>query len=330
MGQQLAVQRDTKVDIMRVLGTLLVMLAHVATPAVLQKIRSFDVVMLVFISGLSFCFSENTKYGSYLWKRVKKLVLPTYGIITCVFVAVYLACTVTGREQLFSLDTIWRSYTFAGGIGYIWIVKVYMLIAAVSPFIYRVAKEIKNDGLFCLLIAGVYGIYHVLMLLLGDNTFLYQYVFQIFPYVLIACIGMRCRDNTAFRWKALAVCAVIAVTDVAVRGAFIFEDFKYPPQYNYLAYGLLVALLLYQLLPQGKEGHFGKLALWFSKHSFTVYLFHIIFLFATNFAAEIHVFSFIGIWYIQFIIVVALSVAATCLTERIGTLLPCKKGSVSK
>lgn len=326
MEEQMISQRDARVDIMRVLGTFFVMLAHVSAPAVLQKIRGFDVVMLVFISGLSFSGKKITFYGAYLWQRFKKLVLPTYGIITCLFVGAFGVCTVMGREQLFSWNTVWRSYVFADGIGFIWIVKVYMLIAAVSPFLYQIAKQIKSDGLFCLLIAGAYGVYHILMLLLNGNAFLYQYVFQLFPYALIACIGMRARGNDTFRWKALIVATIIVITDVAVRGNFDFENFKYPPQYNYLAYGLFAALLLYRLLPN----YANKGILWFSKNSFTVYLFHIIFLLATNFVAESKAFSFVGIWYVQFVLVVALSVAAAWMINQIGAKLPGKKGSCSK
>lgn len=326
MGKHLNVQRDVRIDTMRALGTLLVILAHVATPTVLQKIRSFDVVMLVFISGLSFSQKKDVSYGTYIWQRVKKLVLPTYVVITCLFAGIFVACSLFGRAQLFSWNDIWRSYVFADGIGYIWIVKVYMLIAAVSPLVYRLAKQIQDDGIFCLLIAGVYGVYHVLMKLLGDNAFLYQYVFQIFPYVLIACIGMRAKANLTFRWKALIAAAVITVTDVVVRSEFNFESFKYPPQYNYLAYGLFVALVLYQLLPDcGNKG-----IRWFSQNSFTVYLMHIVFLLATNFVGEMKLFGFLKIWYIQFAVVVALSVAATWLINKAGTMLPNKKGTCAK
>lgn len=326
MTERLSVKRDARIDTMRTLGTLLVILAHVATPTVLQKIRSFDVVMLVFISGLSFSQKKDVSYGTYIWQRVKKLVLPTYVVITCLFAGIFVACSIFGRSQLFSGNDILKSYVFADGIGYIWIVKVYMLIAAVSPLVYRLAKQIQDDGIFCLLIAGVYGVYHVLMKLLGHNAFLYQYVFQIFPYVLIACIGMRAKTNLAFRWKALIVAAVITVTDVVVRGEFNFESFKYPPQYNYLAYGLFAALVLYQALPN----YANKGILWFSKNSFTVYLMHIVFLLATNFVGDMKPFGFVKIWYIQFAVVVALSVAATWLINKAGTILPGKKGTCSQ
>ena len=326
METHLSVQRDAKIDIMRAVGTLLVMLAHVTLPDTLQKIRSFDVVMLVFISGFSFSYRKSSTYGTYLWQRVKKLVLPTYAIITALFIVAFGACAAVGRQQLFSWDMIWKSYVFADGIGYIWIVKVYMLIAAASPLLYQIAKQVKSDGSFCLLIAGVYGVYHALMKLLGSNVFLYQYVFQIFPYVLVACVGMRARDNTNFQWKALIVSGIITIADVAIRSAFVFEDFKYPPQYNYLSYGLFVALVLYQALPN----YVNKGILWFSKNSFTVYLFHIIFLLATNFASEIKPFTFMGIWYVQFAIVVALSIVATIVINQIGATLSNKKGTCSK
>ena len=321
MENRIITVRDQRIDTMRVIGTFLVILAHVSAPELLQKLRTFDVVMLVFISGLSFAYKNNVSYGEYLLRRVKKLVLPTYAVITCLFIGAYIVCTVVGRTQLFSWDTIWRSYVFADGVGYIWIVKVYMLIAAVSPLVYRAAKEIKSDALFAALIVGIYGVYHVLMYFFGDIPILYQYVFQIFPYTLVACIGMRCRDNRSFCWKILIVACVIMVTDVAVRGAFVFEQHKYPPEYNYLVYGLFMAALLYILLPDKTWSP----VVWLSKNSFMIYLFHVIFLLATNFLAEIKVFAFVGVWYVQFVIVVAASVLATVAINFISTWICTKR-----
>lgn len=53
--------RDLKIDILRTIGILLVILAHVKLPELVRSIRSFDVVMLVFISGMSFAYSKPKK-----------------------------------------------------------------------------------------------------------------------------------------------------------------------------------------------------------------------------------------------------------------------------
>ena len=43
--------RDNKVDILRALAILLVMLAHVSPPEWLMQLRTFDVVLLFLLSG---------------------------------------------------------------------------------------------------------------------------------------------------------------------------------------------------------------------------------------------------------------------------------------
>lgn len=45
-------QRDSSVDIMRAIGLLCVILAHINPPSLLLQIRSFDVPLMLFVSGL--------------------------------------------------------------------------------------------------------------------------------------------------------------------------------------------------------------------------------------------------------------------------------------
>ncbi len=68
-------KRDSRIDFLRVLGTILVIMAHTGAPTLIQNIRTFDVSMLVFISGMSFVFSyKDISLKDYLKKRVKKLL----------------------------------------------------------------------------------------------------------------------------------------------------------------------------------------------------------------------------------------------------------------
>ena len=69
--------RDNKIDYVRALCSLTVIIAHVSAPAWINDIRSFDVVALVLISGMSLIHTSNDSYSVYLWKRVKKLFVPT-------------------------------------------------------------------------------------------------------------------------------------------------------------------------------------------------------------------------------------------------------------
>ena len=58
-------KRDSTIDLLRVLGTLLVIQAHVKIPKVMSEIRIFDVVLLVFISGMSLKYAKYKHYFVY-------------------------------------------------------------------------------------------------------------------------------------------------------------------------------------------------------------------------------------------------------------------------
>lgn len=47
-------ERDLSIDLMRAIGLLCVILAHVNPPATLMQIRCFDVPLMLFVSGLVF------------------------------------------------------------------------------------------------------------------------------------------------------------------------------------------------------------------------------------------------------------------------------------
>ena len=108
----------------------MVILAHTDIPNTLLNIMTFDVILLVFISGMSLSFEKSNKsYPMYLWKRVKKLLIPTYIVITiCLVIKFFITGGMVGKS------TIIQSYTLVGGIGYVWIVRIYLMLALVSPF----------------------------------------------------------------------------------------------------------------------------------------------------------------------------------------------------
>ena len=84
-------KRDYEVDVLRVLGIFLIILAHTSlkekTNTLLFNLRNFDVVLLVFLSGLSSVHSlENVnsmgQYIEYITKRIRRLIIPGFSFIT--------------------------------------------------------------------------------------------------------------------------------------------------------------------------------------------------------------------------------------------------------
>lgn len=314
--------RDYKIDILRVLGTLLVILAHVNPPSMLSKIRTFDVVMLVMISGMSFVMSKPIKYGEYVVKRIKRLVVPTYALITFLFIGFYLACAIIGREQIYSPGTMIKSYAFYGGIGFIWIVKVYLITALVSPLLKRFSDKIKNDWVFLAVLFLAYGIYHILFEVISDTNinkkFLYEYFFSIIPYCLIAIIGIRIVGRKDFLYKCCFVFATLSVVFMLIYNGFEPQKYKYPPQTLYLTYGTAIATVLYIIIPNKTN----KVIQWTSKNSFSIYLWHIIALEAFYIFTDFISIPLVKTFYFQYAFVLGFSITATLVWNMIyGSLV---------
>ena len=141
--------RDRNIDYLRTLGILLIILAHTSIPNWLIQIRSFDVVMLCFLSG---CCISYHKYIDYIKKRFKRLIIPAWIMLSILFSLTFVACIIMNRIQLYSIGKIVKSFFFLNeGIGFIWIVRIYFLIALFTPLIIGINKKIRNDIAFIIL-----------------------------------------------------------------------------------------------------------------------------------------------------------------------------------
>ncbi|PWJ70783.1 fucose 4-O-acetylase-like acetyltransferase [Ruminococcaceae bacterium R-25] len=315
--------RDYKIDWIRALCTLTVIVAHVGSPDVLNQIRTFDVVALVMISGMSMSFSS-VNYLPYLWKRIRKLLIPSYIVITLIFALSFVACKLLHTAQLYPVDRMLRSYLLfrEGSMGYVWIVRIFLYIAVLEPVIRMLAEKIKSIVLFfgvivMLALAGflLYRIYLCFTEPLLASIF-DDFLFSPFVYCVIALTGNWFIKNKE-KWLYILIGAVIvfAISQIIVSGyGFIPDDYKYPPQIYYCAYGVSVTLILYKLLPDIEI----KAVSWLSKNSFMIYLLHILVLRVCGLAAKISCLKFLeDIWFIEYIVVVAGAVVLTLIVNAV-------------
>ena len=79
--------RDKKIDLLRFIGLMMIILAHTVPPKFLAQVRNFDVPLMVFVSAVTFSkFQKKETYFSYLYKRLKRLVLPVWVFLTFYFI----------------------------------------------------------------------------------------------------------------------------------------------------------------------------------------------------------------------------------------------------
>lgn len=153
--------RDTRIDILRFIGLAMIIFAHVDPPALLFQLRNFDVPLMVLVSGMSFflSYTPHVSYSDYVWQRVRRLVFPVWVFLTLYFLAQYVL--MPDAPDL-NFGTVFGSYALMNGIGYVWVIRVFLLIALLSPFLYRVNKSVKEDKKYFLMLGCLYLLYETL------------------------------------------------------------------------------------------------------------------------------------------------------------------------
>ena len=146
-------QRDLTIDYLRFIGISMIILAHVSAPFTLVQFRSFYVPLMIFISGLTSSRKTLPSYFRYIWTRSKRLLIPVYVFLTGLFLILYLLCSSGVIITDLSLKTVVHTYLLLEGIGYVWIIRVFLLIMIVTPFLVRFEMTCRNNvlyGLICL------------------------------------------------------------------------------------------------------------------------------------------------------------------------------------
>lgn len=82
--------RMFSLDLLRVLGLLCIILAHVSPPNIIFQIRNFDVPFMVMISGILFNLTniekdDKVNIMEYVKKRFVRLVIPVWIFLSILF-----------------------------------------------------------------------------------------------------------------------------------------------------------------------------------------------------------------------------------------------------
>lgn len=286
--------RNESIDLLRFIGIAMIILAHVSPPEALFQIRNFDVPLMVVVAGLSFRLSfRGEDYGQYLLKRVKRLVLPVWLFLTASFLLDFL---VGHPGAVPSLQTVLLNYSLLDGAGYVWIIRVFLMVAMLAPFILSYSKSEPSHARFFALVAGIYLAYELTFLFYSppkrfdqsqvltstvNSTLLY-----LIPYAAIFALGLRIPDLNKRQIAILAASAgMVFVAWVFfyenTSGTFIYtQGFKYPPRSYYLSYALLVTTLLWLAAPRitaflsNQQPRAMAVILFIGQNSIWVYLWH--------------------------------------------------------
>lgn len=276
-------ERDTYLDFLRGFGLLMLVVAHTWAPAWLATWRTFDVPLMVFVS----CICYKPLRGGYLaygWKRFKRIYNPVAVFLVIFFAMSALSYWLTGRPHL-KLSTVAGSFLLLNwpSIGYVWIMRVFLMMALLVPLLYAAVKRagmiITAIVVFGIIVAqhffveAVTGIDNKIVRFVADETLLYAV-----GYSAIAVIGLKIRD---FSMTGLYV--FLAVTGCAILTFVGWHDwtfdpqaYKYAPQSLYLLYGIFGSVALWCLKPVLAPLTTGRFFRYLSENSMWLYLWHII------------------------------------------------------
>lgn len=276
--------RDHNIDLLRFIGLSLVILAHVSPPPILLNMRCFDVPLMVLVSGMT-CYGRSADFSlSYLMRRFTRLVFPVWIFLTLYF-AMILGLEVVGIDSGLTLRHVVGSYLLWEGIGYVWIIRVFLMMALITPLLISLNNAIKKTVVFISVFCAALLIYlFVTSEHIGYNVgLIVNGLYYIIGYGFLFWLGIRIKDLTKKASLALVAImllafAVLCCFNPMIKLGDIFlhiNDYKYPPTNVYVVYGVIMSILLYMLVSLRKKNDLNPLVSFISCNSIWIYLWHI-------------------------------------------------------
>lgn len=282
-------QRDSSLDLMRFIGVLSIMMAHAGPPEWLFQLRNFATPLLIITSALTYGVVYKTRTLdalSFIKKRLSRLIFPAWIFLAFFFGFFFLATRITGDANPFTLRSIAATFTFYGGIGFVWIFKVYIILALITPAALKLSHRITSLRLYYLFLATAYLLYEILLRigqpLVPDAlaVFFRVVVFTIPPYALLYLYGLRLGELSSRSIGIISMLFLLTFLFLALRlmqetGHFVpTEEYKRPPRLYYLSYAMVWTNSIY-LLCRHVVAHRVHWIEWISTHSLWIYLWHI-------------------------------------------------------
>lgn len=340
MEQKLMERKSGRVytiDVLRTIGLLCVILAHVFPPYHLRVIRSFDVPLMVFVMCWSFLLSnKNEAYHCYVIKRFKRLVVSCWIFLIIYYSAFALFSVVFGTQFHYTLKDIMITALTFEKFGGTWVIRVYFIIALVLPLAKYLSFSIKNkyrELIFWIFLGIVYMIYYFVFALLNKSD---SNVFRFITITLgIESVGwiictfafsrIICNKKKTVHYFLITL-LIFFICGVHYKWSNI-DMYKYPPRLYYISYGLVISLLLVLFFNVNiKEITISEIICqkfkciqWLSKNSLWIYYWHMLYLSLFKFLLERV--SILNKWFILYTIVLMFSIITTMIVNFIKTML---------
>lgn len=281
--------RDFEIDCIRTIGLLCIILAHIPrVPVFLMALRRFDVPLMVILSGYLFSRitlsnqNKNMNIGKYFYSRIKRLVYPTWIFLTIFFLLILIVEIVT-KDNFISLSKIARSYLLIDGIGYVWIIRIYLIVGILGPIL---REKIKLNQMIYYYLG-----YEICLTFLSimnfKNIIIETLVITPLPYILLFIYGVNYSSFEKIKKinQRNQILGIVLLLSGIVLYYFISENYyhslylKYPPRFFYIFYGIFIAnILLYnrEKIFLIKNKRLKKIISFIGESTLWIYLWHIL------------------------------------------------------
>ncbi|MDK0956484.1 acyltransferase family protein [Clostridium perfringens] len=306
--------RNINYDILKVIALFGIMLAHIGPNKVVFQLRNFDVPMMIIISvwlSLSIYNKDNFNYKIYLLKRIKRLVKPTWIFLTIYFLFYWIF------KGSISIKTIILSYTLINGIGYVWIIRIYIYVAIITPIYSYIYNNLKIFSIIIIILIE-YLIYAFLIkfsFIVNERIrlFLTISILDFVGYSFVVWIAILTYKLSIRNRFLVSIFSAILFIFLAVKYNFIpTQEFKYPIRLYYLSYAFSIIFMLdffVEWIDNKYSIKKSKIIIYISSNSMWIYLWHILYIPLVNkFFVNLQ-FGYI----IRFIVIAFLAIITTSL-----------------
>lgn len=310
MENTLSKKRNVNLDLMRFTGILIIMIAHAKPPFWIFQLRNFGTPLLILGSALTYSFIYQNKTINkdvFFKKRLKRLLIPLWLFLTIFFVFYWAGSLILEKNFPFTIMTIVNSYTLFSGIGFVWIFKVYIILALITPLSLKLCYSSISNRKYFITIIFLYLIYELIVFLfygkipINVKEFISQYFLIIIPYSALYLYGLRLhtlnnKHLIIVSLFSLLLFFVLVYQKHSEFNRFIpTQGYKYPPTLYYLSYAFFCINALYFLISNYIKLNQSKVknaVIWLSSNSLWIYLWHI-------FAYYLWIYLMIGVFEIE-------------------------------
>ena len=272
--------RNPLYDNLRGFAFILLFIAHTMSYSFWYNLREFDVPLMVFVSGLAYSCKEINNYRQWIVRRFKRLYYPIL-----IFLSIFFAVSCSIKSNIYSLEEIAASFLMVGGIGYLWIFRIFIYIMILTPLLLWISKRLNSVPCLFLLTLITLIIQEILFWIVGINIPIARItIYYALGYSLVYLWGVNA--NKLIALVVLMPFFYLYSDDCTSwlgsgeKAWYNLEHEKYPPHSYFIIYGIVCSTFIYMLI-RNFPFFYRQMPIvsFLGRNTCWIYLWHIVFLY---------------------------------------------------